>query len=130
MTGGEDEPCARAWRSIRGPRGAGDEVTGSAVEGLSGEDQVVAGAELMGISSRRCVMAEATGRARPQGLAGPSARYTEPPARAEGEGGTGSEPVPGQVLRSERAHFHEKLREEHQIGLSYTWSTGAPEVVW
>ena len=73
--------------------GAGDEVTGSAVEGLSGEDQVVAGGGVDGDQlAADASMAEATGRARPQGLAGPSARYTEPPARAEGEGGTGSEP--------------------------------------
>ena len=38
------------------------------------------------------------------------------------EDGTGSEPVSGQVLRSDTCGtFTRTLHEEHQIELSYTW---------
>src|SRR3974390_1555035 len=86
--------------------GAGDEVTRSAVESLSGQDQVVAGGRADGHQrAADASLAEATGGARSQGPAGSPARNTEPTARAEGEGRRGSRPVPGQVLRSERAAF-------------------------
>src|ERR1700722_4481449 len=61
-------------------------------------------AELVGISERQ--LRRWRKRLEEQGHKGPagsSTRDTEPPARAEGEDGTGSEPVSGQVLRSERA---------------------------
>src|ERR1039458_5122758 len=84
--------------------GAGDEVTRSAFEGHHGEDQVVAGG---GVDWHQptadASLAEATGGARPPGITGPPSGDTEPPASAEGEGRRSSEPVPGQVLRSERA---------------------------
>src|ERR1700747_1266683 len=83
---------------------AGDEVARSTVESLSGEDQVVAGGGVDGHQlAADASLAEAPGRAGSQGVTGPRAREPEPPAGGEGEGGRGSEPVSGQVLRSERA---------------------------
>ena len=38
-----------------------------------------------------------------------------------GDGGGGAAAVPGEYFDLNMRHFHEKLREEHEIELSYTW---------
>src|ERR1700679_2141075 len=84
--------------------GAGDEVTGSVVTSHNGEDQVVAGS---GVDRHQrapdASLAEAACGARPSGITGPATAQAKQQAGAEGAGRRGSEPLPGQVLRSERA---------------------------
>ena len=111
------------------PRTASERATGctgSAVESLGGEDQVVTAGS--GVGGHQRASAASIRRKRSwkskahTGPAGSSTRDTEPPARAEGL-------KTEQVLSLYRdkyfdlnvRHFHEKLHEEHQIELSYTW---------
>src|ERR1700759_4594511 len=86
--------------------GGGYEFTRSSVTSHDWEDQVVAGG---GVDRRQgaadATLAEAVGGARPEGITGPAARYTESPSHSERASRGGSEPLPGHVLRSEREAF-------------------------
>ena len=127
IAGGEDGGHAREHGDLSEDRGgAGDEVTRSTVEGLSGEDQVVAGGGVDGHPARGSCRRWRK-RLKEQGHTGLldcRRGTTEPPAGAEG-----AEPKGFLSLYRDKyfdlnvRHFHEKLgREIIRIGLGvYTW---------
>src|ERR1022692_4514158 len=116
------EPCARAWLHPRTAAERAMKLQEVLLRATSGKIKWWQAAELMGISERQ--MRRWRKRFEEQGHQGlldrrqrkPSSRRV-PKAQAE------------EVLRLYRdqyfdlnvRHFHEKLSEEHQIGLSYTW---------
>src|ERR1700676_5070021 len=115
-------PSERAWRAIRGPQGAGDEDTGIDIASDVEVDQLVAG----GGDHRHQRPSDAT-------VAGRYEEHEYDGLIDRRRGRPSEKRVPmavvEQVLGLYREkyfdlnvrHFHEKLREEHGIALSYTW---------
>src|SRR5712692_10392848 len=66
-------------------------------------------------------MAGEIGEGRLRRAGGSAQGKTERPAHSVGDDREGAWTLQGNVLRPEYQHFHEKLRDEHSIDLSYTW---------
>src|SRR5450755_4819095 len=107
---------------LEGRDGAGDESAGSHLTGHGEEDYVVQAAEIIGISDRQ--MRRWRERLEEFGYDGLFDRRRGQPSPKRVPLAT-VEQVLG--LYRDRyfdlnvQHFHEKLREQHQIELSYTW---------
>src|ERR1035441_5288549 len=116
------EPCARAWLHPRTAAERAMKLQEVLLRATSGKIKWWQAAELMGISERQ--MRRWRKRFEEQGHQGlldrrqrkPSSRRV-PKAQAEEVLGLYRDKYFDLNVR----HFHEKLGEEHQIGLSYTW---------